>query len=64
MEGVNNIMANLTINFDKNINTSLQKGDTVLFLKNGSLIELGIELKLYKKPTDLSKNLSLRSSNL
>ena len=35
-------MANLTINFDKNINTSLQKGDTVLFLKNGSLIELGI----------------------
>jgi len=35
-------MANLTINFDKNINTSLQKGDTVLFLKDGSLIELGI----------------------
>ena len=35
-------MANLTINFDKNITTSLQKGDTVLFLKNGSLIELGL----------------------
>ena len=35
-------MANLTINFDKKINTSLQKGDIVLFLKNDSLIELGI----------------------
>ena len=34
-------MANLTVNFDNKINTSLQKGDIVLYLKNGNLIELG-----------------------
>lgn len=34
-------MANLTINFEKEINVSLQPGDTVLFLKNDNLTELG-----------------------
>lgn len=34
-------MANLTINFDNEINASLQKGDTVLYLKNENLVELG-----------------------
>jgi len=34
-------MANLTINFDKKINTSLQKGDIVYFLDNGTLEEVG-----------------------
>jgi len=34
-------MANLTINFDKEINVSLQKGDTIMFLKNGVLKVVG-----------------------
>lgn len=34
-------MANLTINFSKKLNTSLQKGDTVYFLKSGKLQEIG-----------------------
>jgi len=34
-------MANLTINFNQKLNTSLQIGDIVFFLKNGNLIELG-----------------------
>ena len=34
-------MANLTVNFDQDINTSLQKGDIVLYLKDSNLIELG-----------------------
>ena len=34
-------MANLTVNFDKEINASLQKGDTVYFLNAGELSEVG-----------------------
>ena len=34
-------MANLTINFNQKLNTSLQIGDTVYYQKNGQLIELG-----------------------
>ena len=34
-------MANLTINFNQKLNTSLQAGDTVYYQKNGELIELG-----------------------
>lgn len=34
-------MANLTVNFDKKINASLQKGDTVYFLNAGELSEVG-----------------------
>lgn len=34
-------MANLTINFGEELNTSLQKGDIVYFLKNDNLTELG-----------------------
>ena len=34
-------MANLTVNFDKKINASLQKGDTVYFLNEGELSEVG-----------------------
>jgi hypothetical protein len=35
-------MANLTVNFNQKLNTSLQTGDTVYFVKDGSLIELGL----------------------
>ena len=34
-------MANLTINFNQKLNTSLQIGDTVYYQKNGQLVELG-----------------------
>ena len=34
-------MANLTVNFDKEINASLQKGDTIYFLDAGNLAEVG-----------------------
>ena len=35
-------MANLTINFNQKLNTSLQTGDIVYYQKNGKLIELGL----------------------
>ena len=34
-------MANLTINFNQKLNTSLQVGDIVYYQKNGKLVELG-----------------------
>jgi len=34
-------MANLTINFNQKLNTSLQTGDVVYYQKNGQLVELG-----------------------
>tara|TARA_R110000772_G_scaffold125211_7_gene231887 strand:+ start:1397 stop:1720 length:324 start_codon:yes stop_codon:yes gene_type:complete len=35
-------MANLTINFDQKLNTSLQKGDIIYYVKNSKVQELGI----------------------
>ena len=34
-------MANLTINFNQKLNTSLQTGDIVYYKKNNQLVELG-----------------------
>lgn len=34
-------MANLTINFNQKLNTSLQTGDIVYYQKNSKLVELG-----------------------
>ena len=34
-------MANLTINFNQKLNTSLQTGDIVYYQKNNKLVELG-----------------------
>lgn len=35
-------MANLTINFNQKLNTSLQTGDIVYYKKNNQLVELGV----------------------
>jgi len=35
-------MANLTINFNQKLNTSLQTGDVVYYQKNGEIVELGV----------------------
>ena len=46
-------MANLTINFDNEINASLQKGDTVLYLKDENLVGRFVRGSSSGSPSDL-----------